>query len=166
MNLQNQLKKINAKKIKAKNGKAYGDILYSEAKRLMKCIEYEFNLYMASYTPKVYKRTGSVLSSVCLQDYVQISANGRQISVKIYFDQHAYHPSGFGIKSWNGNGSSVNAVQLLNYGYEVKKDVWFKDIENFGYRSGGNFIEKGVDDFLSNNPYGIKVKINKSNPYE
>ena len=165
MNLQNQIKKINAKKIKAKNGKAYGDILYSEAKRLMKCIEYEFNLYMASYTPKIYKRTGSILSSVHLQDYIQISARGKKISVKVYFDEHAYHPSGFGINAWSGNGSTVNVVQLLNYGYEVEKNVWFKDIENFGYRVGGNFIEKGVEDFLTNNPYGIKVVINSPTSY-
>ena len=70
--------------------------------------------------------------------------------------------SGDGVRTptgqiWGGTGEEVNTAYLLNYGYRVKKDVWFKDYENFGYREGANFVEDGIDDFNSTNTLGIKI---------
>lgn len=88
------------------------------------------------------------------------------MSLDIYFDDSGYHRSGDGVQGWDGNGETVNTAYLLNYGYEVEKDVWFKDIPNFGYRSAGHFIENGIADFEASNPYGIKIKVHKPNGYK
>ena len=70
-----------------------------------------------------------------------------------------------GIIGWDGSDEKVNVAVLLNYGYRVKKDVWFKNIENFGYRTGAYFVEDGVADFNQSNPYGIKVTIIRPDSY-
>ena len=63
------------------------------------------------------------------------------------------------------NGEIVNTAYLLNYGYAVKKDVWFKNYENFGFRKGGHFVEEGIADFNTMNKLGIRIAI-KSNGYK
>lgn len=160
MSLESQLKKVNVKKLKHPSGKTYEQILYSEGLRLKDCIQNRLNLYLASYHPVMYERTGGLKSSLAVDDVADIKVNGKTININVVFNENAYHNSGDGITGWKGDsGKKSNVARLLNYGYEVKKNVWFKNIENFGYRQGRNFIEDGVNDFKSNNPYGIKVKI-------
>jgi len=54
-------------------------------------------------------------------------------------------------------GEEVNKAQLINFGWRVKKDVWFKDIKNFGYFEGVHFIEDGIRDYAKTKPSSIKV---------
>ena len=44
-------------------------------------------------------------------------------------------------------------------GYHVSKG-WHKDIENFGYREGGHFLENAVYRFNKENDFGIDIIIN------
>ena len=91
----------------------------------------------------------------------------------VSFDENANHRSGFGV--WGvhdgrckyedantsfDNGDNVNTALLLNDGYKVKKPVWFKDIENFGYREGAKFIEKAISEFNKVNSMGIFLDTN------
>lgn len=165
MNLKSQLKNIDVTKLKFKNGKTYGQVMVEETNRLRNCIQARLDAYMNSYQPKIYSRTGALQNSLKVDDILNIKVTGKTISLDIYFDDSGYHRSGDGIQGWDGNGETVNTAYLLNYGYEVEKDVWFKDIPNFGYRSAGHFIEDGIADFEASNPYGIKIKVHKPDGY-
>ena len=165
MNLKSQLKNIDVTKLKFKNGKTYGQVMVEETNRLRDCIQSRLDAYMNSYQPKIYGRTGALQNSLKVDDILNLKVTGKTMSLDIYFDDSGYHRSGDGIQGWDGNGETVNTAYLLNYGYKVEKDVWFKDIPNFGYRSAGHFIEDGIADFDASNPYGIKIKVHKPDGY-
>lgn len=166
MNLKSQLKNIDVTKLKFKNGKAYGQVMVEETNRLRNCIQARLDVYMNSYQPKIYSRTGALQNSLKVDDILNLKVTGKTMSLDIYFDDSGYHQSSDGIQGWDGNGEMVNTAYLLNYGYEVKEDVWFKDIPYFGYRPAGHFIEDGIADFEMSNPYGIKIKVHKPNGYK
>lgn len=52
-----------------------------------------------------------------------------------------------------------DTLDIFRHGWEVKKDVWFKNIGGFGFGDGFDFVQKGIDEFNSNNPYNIKVEL-------
>lgn len=164
MNIKNQLKGMDITKVKMSNGKTLGQNLQSEAERLRTCIQKRLEEYLDSYNPIVYERTGGLRDSLQVDDFLNIRVVGNSLEIDLFFDDGAIHKSGDGIKGWDGNGEDVNTAFLLNYGYEVKKDVWFKDKENFGYRKGGDFVKKGIEDFNKSNKLGIKVYVVE--PYE
>ena len=88
---------------------------------------------------------------------MSIRVVGNTLEIDIFFDEGAIHKSGDGIKGWSGNGDEVNVAYLLNYGYRVEKDVWFKNIPYFGFRPAANFVEDGIDDFNATNTLGINI---------
>ena len=47
----------------------------------------------------------------------------------------------------------------------MKKDVWFKKIKNFGWRSPARFIENGIEEFNKNNLLCIVIEIVDPNGY-
>lgn len=160
MSIGKQLKSIDITKLKMSNGKTLSENLYIEAQRLKECIQNRMDIYMASIEPflsGMYKRTGGLESSLKVDDILNVRVVGNTIELDIFFDEGAIHKSGDGIIGWNGNGEEVNVAYLLNYGYRVKKDVWFKNYENFGYRKGAHFVEDGIDDFNVTNTLGIKI---------
>lgn len=166
VDLKSQLKRINVTNLKFKNGKTYGQVMVEETNRLRDCIQARLDDYMNSYQPMIHNRTGALQNSLKVDDVLNLKVTGKTMSLDIYFDDSGYHQSGDGIQGWDGNGETVNAAYLLNYGYEVKEDVWFKDIPYFGYRPAGHFIEDGIADFEMSNPYGIKIKVHKPNGYK
>ena len=151
-------------KVKMSNGKTLGQNLQSEAERLRTCIQTKLEEYLDSYDPIVYERTGGLKNSLQVDDFLNVRVVGNGLEIDLFFDDGAIHKSGDGIRGWGGNGEEIDTAFLLNYGYEVKKDVWFKNIKNFGYREGGNFIKKGIEDFNKTNTLGIKVYVVE--PYE
>lgn len=85
---------------------------------------------------------------------IQVSGNSLSVTLKI---QNAIRPSIF--QKWNG--SSANVFWLLNDGFKVKKNVWFKNINNFGYRAAARFVEQGINDFNSQNKLGVKIEVQR-----
>lgn len=136
MSIQSQLYGVDIRKLRASNGKTLAQCLYSEVTRLKNLIQFYLDEYLMSTPPMVYKRTGMLLSSLQVDDFLSIQIINGGLELAIRFNDNAIHMSGDGIIGWNGNGEKVNVAVLLNYGYRVKKDVWFKNIENFGYRTG------------------------------
>lgn len=157
MSIRNQLKGIDIRKLKTSNGQSLDELLYIEAQRLKNCIQYRLDNYLSSYTPVMYKRTGGLQSSLKVDSFMSIKIIDNGLEIRLFFDENANHMSGDGIVGWDGNGEEVNTAYLLNYGYRVQKDVWFKNIANFGYRAAGNFVKDGIDDFNKTNHLGIKV---------
>ena len=157
MSIANQLKSIDITKLKMSNGRTLAENLYSEANRLRDCIQNRLDIYMATHQPKMYDRTGNLENSLKVDDFLSIRVVGNSLEIDIFFDDGAIHKSGDGIKGWSGNGDEVNVAYLLNYGYRVEKDVWFKNSPYFGFRPAANFVEDGIDDVNATNTLGIKI---------
>lgn len=170
MSFENQLKSIDIKKLPMSNGMTLEQNLYLEAQKLKDCIQNRLNIYLKSNPPRMYKRTGGLQNSLTVDDILNIRIVGTSIEIDLFFNSDAYHTSGDGIttpqgENWQGNGEVVNTAYLLNYGYAVKKDVWFKNYKNFGFRKGGHFVEEGIADFNTMNKLGIRIAV-KSNGYK
>lgn len=122
-----------------------------EAKRFLRILQEEIDKWYSLYAPKMYQRTYAMRNSIYAEDLVSISTSGDKLQVKINYDDTAFHKS-----LWGG---SVNSILLMNNGYRVSNG-WHKDIENFGYREGGHFLENAVARFNKENDFGIDIVIN------
>lgn len=144
---------MNVATIRLKNGLTCEEILRHEADRLKSCIQNRINEFYAEYQPKVYQRTFAFQSSLYVDNFVQIGVSGTSLTIKLRFDENAYHPSLWGAESgylpsllndgWKWHNSNVNIYRLSNF-------------------DGYKFLEKAVDDYNQDNPYGIKVNIIKN----
>lgn len=154
-NISKQLKKLDVKKLKMKNGNTVESELRRHSRILANCIMEELDAMYESYSPSVYNRTHNLYNSVDIDNEVKVDvkASGTELSVRVFFDDGATHES--------FDGRDVNTAYLMNYGWEVKKDVWFKDIYHFGHYEGFHFIEKAIQKYKSkvNNPFKIRVNI-------
>ena len=163
MSFESQLKSINIKNLKMSNGKTLAENLYNEANRLRNCIQNRLEIYLKTHpyryggTSPTYERTGGLENSLKVDDILSIRVVDNALEIDVFFDNGAIHKSGDGIQGWDGNGDEVNVAYLLNYGYRVKEDVWFKNIPYFGFRPAANFVEDGIVDFNSTNTLGIKI---------
>lgn len=127
--------------IKTPSGSTYGQELIKAADLLSVYIENEIH-------------RGSMNNSISTADLADIKVEGNTLSVTLKV-QNSIRPSIF--KKWNK--SDANVFWLLNDGFKVKKDVWFKNIPNFGYRAAEHFVEKGIKRFNSSNSLGVEIKV-------
>jgi hypothetical protein len=130
-------------------------ILRKEAQRLRDCLQVQLDSYYNSYSPSMYERTYGLQNSLTLDDLIDIDVIGGgngSLSMTISFNEGAKGTSLF-------SSEEVNKALLINYGWAVKKDVWFRDIYRFGYFEGDGFIEDGINDFFTSNPYNIKIEL-------
>lgn len=173
-NLLNQIRKLQAKNIKMSNGKTYEQNLLHEAKRLKMIIRRHLDMARNIHIPDTnanpysYERTGDFPHSLKVDDIVNMRIVGNTIELDVFFDPAgAVRPSGYGINSlahdedgnripWRSSGE-VNIGLIYEFGYKVNKPTWFADIPYFGYRSGTRFLSNAIDEFLADNPLGIKV---------
>lgn len=155
-NIEKYLKNINPLDIKYKNTNlTYRQILKNETKRLKDILQKKIEDYYNSYSPKVYDRGnhgGNLRYSLSVDDICSVSANGMKLIMNININENAIHNSIL-------DDSEANAFWLINDGWQVKKDVWFKDIYRFGYYEGAHFVEDAVEEFERTSKYGIKVQI-------
>ena len=143
MAINDILKNIDLMKIKAPSGLTYAQELVNAANQLSECIQNRIS-------------QGSLQNSISTADIADIQVSGNSLSVTLKI-QNAIRPSIF--QKWNG--SSANVFWLLNDGFKVKKNVWFKNINNFGYRAAARFVEQGIDDFNSQNKLGVKIEVQR-----
>lgn len=143
---------IDIRKLTLPNGRTLEQQLQYEANRFLKILQEEIDNWYDSYSPVVYKRSYDMRNSIYVEDLVQVSVSGDKMQIKINYDDRAFHQS-----LWDS--SSINSILLMNDGYKVSKG-WHKDIENFGYRDRGQFLEKAVNRFNEENDFGIDIVIN------
>lgn len=143
---------IDIRKLTLPNGRTLEQQLQYEANRFLKILQEEIDNWYDTYSPVVYKRSYDMRNSIYVEDLVQVSVSGDKMQIKINYDDRAFHQS-----LWDS--SSINSILLMNDGYKVSKG-WHKDIENFGYRDGGQFLEKAVNRFNEENDFGIDIVIN------
>lgn len=159
---------IDISAFKNSKGQTVKQALLEQARYLKQLIEDNIKAYRNSYTPFQYRRTGQLENSLSVS--ADIKFNKGVYTAYVYFNENALHRSGFGvwaIKKFRGaydddirafnNPLSVNTAYLINYGYTVKKPVWFADIENFGKREGEYFVELAIDEFNKTNSMGIYI---------
>ena len=135
------------------NSNSIQKTLKDEANKLRNCIQIRLDHYYTSTEGTrsgLYNRTYGLLNSQEVSDSLQVGFNPITWRIEITFDEGAIGHSMF-------TGESVNKAQLINFGWQVKKDVWFKNIENFGYFRGIHFIEDGIHDYLRIKPSAIKI---------
>ena len=143
---------IDFRKLKLKNGKTVEQQLKLEAKRFKEILQWNIDIWYASYTPTLYPRTYSMLDSIYADDIVTIDTSSGNLKILVKYTDEVFHDALYG-------GEQVNSLYLMDSGYTVKKDVWFRDIPYFGYRSGGNFLEKSVEEFNQSNYFGVSVEV-------
>lgn len=143
MSLESILRNLDVTKLKSKSGLTFEQELVNAANLLRDCIQSRI-------------KRGSMGNCISTADIADVKVSGNQLSVQLKI-QNSIRPSIF--KKWNK--TDANVFWLLNDGFKVKKDVWFKNIPNFGYRAAEHFVEEGVKDFISKNKLGVKVTVTK-----
>lgn len=141
MALDDILANLDPLKLKAPSGLTYAEELIKAANHLSSCIQSRIN-------------RGSMGNSLSVSSIADIAVEGNRLTVTLKIENSS-RPSIF--KQWNKK--DANVFWLLNDGYTVKKDVWFKKIPNFGYRAAEHFVEKGIEDFNSSNSLGIQITV-------
>ena len=116
--------------------------------------------YFSRYTPKrdddVAPRTGQLLSSI----RSKIKQSNGKLQAVVYFDD-----SGAFRDSLWPNQPQGYLPALINDGWQVKKGR-HKNIPNFGYFEGIEFIESAVNEAKKDDRFkGIKFKIIKEHPF-
>ena len=147
MSLDKVIRNLDISKIKAPSGLTYEQELVAAANDLRECIQRRI-------------RRGSMGNVLSTPDIADIEVEGMSLKIRLKV-QESHRPSIF--KKWNQ--SDANVFWLLNDGYTVKKDVWFRDIPNFGYRIAERFVEEGVREFNTRNRLGIKIDIERPRRY-
>lgn len=158
--LEQRLRKVDKRKLKNKSGKTLEDVMKEQGMYLRNLIQKYLDDYL-QFDPVKYafgkgRRTGNLEKSLVVDDIVTVKSNGNRLEIYVHFNENSYHSSGFGV--WNSiDGQDVNVAELLNYGYRVEKEVWFKNIENFGWRKPAYFLEDAIEEFNATNTLGIKI---------
>ena len=145
----------NAMNIVLSNGKTLRTILDEEAEKLRKILLKYISAYYDSYTPTVYERTMGLLNSLRVD---AVKKDGNNISVRLWFDDNAVHPSVFGDDQDDGF-----VAILIDTGWQVSRG-WHKDISHFGFQEGAHFVKNSVDEYNANNQYGFRISVEYS-PY-
>ena len=116
MSIQSQLYGMDIRKLKTSNGKTLAECLYSEVIRLKSLIQFYLDEYLMSAPPMVYKRTGMLLSSLQVDDFLSIQIVNGGLEIAIRFNDNAIHTSGDGIIGWDGSDEKVNVASVERSG--------------------------------------------------
>ena len=139
------------RKLRLSNGRTIEQQMKYEAKRFLKILQEEIDEWYFLYSPKIYSRSYGMKNSIYAEDIVDVDSSGTQLTIKVKYTNEAMHNS-----LWEDE--EIDTLLLMNEGYQVKNG-WHKNIENFGYRKGGHFLERAVERFNNDNLFGIKVNI-------
>lgn len=152
-NLKNQLKSLDIKKLKLKNGSTIEKELKRHSKILADCLLTSLDKVYDSYEANIYHRTYKLYNSLYI-DGMELCVSGKKtvLSISIRFDKGAIHKS--------FDGKEVNTAILLNEGWQTHGS--FQNIPYLGYRAGEHWIERGILEYKSkvSKPFPVKFTIN------
>lgn len=132
------------KRLKFDDGKTINEALKSEAQRLQQILIKHINAYYASYDPVQYSRTYQ------MRDSVKVETSVKDMSIAVYFNQKAYHPSLLG-------GNPGFTPVLIDSGWVWKNQS--VPIYRFTAYEGYGFIQQAVDEFNRTTKYKFQVKV-------
>lgn len=132
--------------------------LREEALKLKAYVWAELREYYNSYTPTMYRRTYGLLNSLEVDKNVRVRNNVAIMDV--YFNERALGVSMFGNRGFH---RTMGKATLIDKGWRVRKNVWFRKINHFGFQKGFNFINKSIKEFknymMAN---GLKLKLSRA----
>lgn len=149
--IEEQIKRIVAKKAKLANGRTIEQTLMEAVDYLYMCIQRHIDIMYDSYTPSKYERRpyhDGLRSALYVEDFLDARIKGNRIELSLKFSNNVW--------AWNFNHdhkSPVNILMLKGWkwkGYSDKPD-------RFHRFEGYNFIDKGIDDFNKNNKWGLTI---------
>ena len=150
--IEEQIKKIVAKKAKLANGKTIEQTLMEAVDYLYICIQREIDDMYESYTPKVYERRPwheSLRSALYAEDFLDARIKGNSIEVSLKFSNNVW--------AWNFNHTHLsNVAVLMNNGWAWHSRP-LRGIERFTDYGGYHFIEKGCRRFNETNRWGVTI---------
>lgn len=149
-----QLSSKNIANIKTSNGKTITEIMKTEMERLEDCINNQISLFYVSYYPKKYERTYWFSKALYIDSFYEIGNNGTSIEMRLRFDDNL----SYGHSLWNGNDAYL--PEILNYGWSWKHQPK-NPIDRLTQYSGFGFIENGIANYNLNNPYHIKIRVER-----
>ena len=163
--IEEQIKKIVAKKAKLANGKTIEQTLMEAVDYLYMCIQREIDDMYESYTPKVYERRPwheGLRSALYAEDFLDARIKGNSIEVSLKFSNNVW------ARNFNGDYES-NVALLMNYGWKAPRleDYIGHEVWRLTYYEGWHFLEKGIAAFNRGNRWGVKIdtRIDRSNWY-
>lgn len=156
-NIQKQLQKLVASKMKMSNGETLQEQLSREVRRLYDCIQRRIDDYYDSYKPKIYSRTYRFQGAICAENLADIRVEGNQIKLSVKFHPTlAYHDT------FTSKGNGYVPI-LLNYGFNnIKLQNYLgakEPIEHLTYLKPQLFIEDGIRDWNRQNKLGITIDV-------
>lgn len=150
--IEEQVKRIMAKKVKLSGGRTIEQILMEAVDYLYICIQREIDNMYESYTPKVYERRpwhDGLRSALYAEDFLDARIKGNRIEVSLKFYDKVW------AKNFDGTHES-NVAVLMNNGWAWHSRP-LRGIERFTDYGGYHFIEKGCRRFNETNRWGVKV---------
>lgn len=150
--IEEQLKRIVAKKVKLANGKTITETLIEAVDYLYECIQTEIDAMYEAYTPVKYKRRPyheSLRSALYTEDFLDARIKGNRIELSLKFSDNVW--------AWNFDHShKSNVGVLMSQGWEWKNQpenpVW-----RFTYYEGYDFIRIGIMKFNMSNRWGMHI---------
>lgn len=133
-------------------------VLQAEGKRLEQIALKVWRQYLASYKPEMYIRTGKSENGIKLKQVKKIDSD--TLGIELTFqDNLMYHDSVFG-----GSQPKGHSIMLISSGWAVNKG-WHRNIPNFGYKEGFNYLGKVVEAFEAVKHEGITLEVQWSGKY-
>lgn len=124
-----------------------------ESRRLKRIANRLWDEYIGSYTPSVYVRTKKSKKSIKLGRVKRLDAYTWGVEL-MFDDDLAYHDSVI-----RKNEPKGHSIMLISEGWKVKKGK-HREVKNFGYFEGTDFITKVKKEFDNGARKGITMEVN------
>ena len=161
--IDEQLKRIVAKRVKLSNGKTIEQTLMEAVDYLYICIQSEIDAMYDAYTPSYYNRRPfgeNLRSALYVEDFLDARIKGNRIELSLKFSSNVW--------AWNFDHShKSNVAVLMNEGWGDKSMESPDHPRGIYYFEGWDFIGKGIKKFNESNRWGVTVswEIDSSNWY-
>lgn len=152
--IEEQIKRIVAKKAKLANGRTIEQTLMEAVDYLYMCIQSEIDTMYESYTPKRYERRPyheSLRSSLYAEDFLDARIKNNSIELSLKFSNNVW--------AWNFNHDHKSPVNILMLkGWKWKG--YDGDSDRFHRFEGYDFLSRGIQRFNAHNKWGVSVSWN------
>jgi hypothetical protein len=128
------------------------EMLIEAAGELRDCIQARLEEYYDHWG-----NTGDLLKA--LKCRASVDTDGDHMSIGLYFDAQLDQAKSFVSPAWN---EGWRKSLLVSEGWEVKRDVWFKDIWHLGFYEGFNFINDGIKDWMASSKYARYISVSRN----
>lgn len=145
-------------------------VLTAEGKKLERIARKVWQQYMASYSPKEYRRTGKSLRAIKLKGIK--NHGGGMYSIELTWENSlAYHDSWLYTEGYTSTNKKGHSIMLIGTGWHSKKleAIYRKKIYRHTYWSwdggGGNYLNAVVNQYKATSDKRVQVEVQWSGAY-